>query len=117
MALFTSDKEMAWEDLGAGVSRKIMSYNKDLMVTKVRFETGSVGASHQHAATQISYVESGVFEYTIDENTFTMEQGDTCIIPSNMIHGCRCVAAGILVDSFNPMREDFVTQTPPSYSP
>ncbi|WP_353197865.1 cupin domain-containing protein [Parapedobacter defluvii] len=117
MVLFISDKERVWEDLGGGVSRKVMSYNDDLMVVKVRFEAGSIGAAHQHFHTQISYVTSGLFEYMIGENTFIMEQGDTCIIPSNIIHGCRCVAAGELIDSFNPQREDFVTQKPPFYSP
>ncbi|WP_262249685.1 cupin domain-containing protein [Parapedobacter soli] len=116
MVLFNSDKEQGWEDLGDGVSRKVMSYNDDLMVVKVRFEAGSIGAPHQHPHTQISYVASGVFEYTIGDRTFVMAQGDTCIVPSNSIHGCRCVEAGVLVDSFNPMREDFVIQTPPSYS-
>ncbi|MFB2119479.1 cupin domain-containing protein [Parapedobacter sp. 2B3] len=115
MVLFNSDKKHEWEDLGNGVSRKIMSYNDDLMVVKVRFEAGSVGAAHQHPHTQISYVESGMFEYTIGESTFMMERGDTCIIPPNSIHGCRCMEAGILIDSFNPLREDFVTQIPPSY--
>lgn len=114
--MFNSDKELDWEDLGGGVSRKIMSYNEDLMVAKVRFEAGSAGAAHQHPHTQISYVESGVFEYTIDGRKFMMEQGDTCIVPSDSIHGCRCLEAGVLVDSFSPMREDFVTQIPPSYS-
>ena len=116
MTLFISDKERAWEDLGEGVSRKIMSYSEDLMVVKVRFEKGSMGATHQHPHTQVSYVESGVFEYTIGENTVVMEQGDSCIIPSNIIHGCQCIAAGVLIDSFNPMRKDFVTQIPQSYS-
>ena len=116
MVLFNADKECDWKDLGEGVSRKVMSYNDDLMVVKVRFEAGSVGAAHQHPHTQVSYVESGVFEYTIGERTQVMVQGDTCIIPPNSTHGCRCLEAGVLIDSFTPMRKDFVTQTPPSYS-
>ncbi|MGV3761140.1 cupin domain-containing protein [Parapedobacter sp.] len=116
MVLFNSDNIHGWEDLGEGVSRNVMSYNDDLMVVKVRFETGSIGAAHQHPHTQISYVESGVFEYTIGKHTKVMVQGDTCIIPSNSTHGCRCLEAGTLIDSFHPMRKDFVTQIPPSYS-
>ena len=116
MTLFNTDSKTEWKDLGGGVSRKIMSYNGELMMAKVRFETGSVGTPHRHPHTQISYVESGVFEYTIAGRTVTMEQGDTCVIPADTVHGCRCVEAGVLLDSFTPMREDFVTQTPPSYS-
>ncbi|WP_257666208.1 cupin domain-containing protein [Parapedobacter tibetensis] len=108
MGLFINDEKRAWEDLGAGVSRKVMSYNADLMVVKVRFEVGSIGAGHQHPHTQISYVESGTFEYTIADETFTIEAGDTCLIPPNTLHGCHCINAGILVDAFSPVREDFL---------
>lgn len=108
MELFISDRKQEWEGLDERVSRKIMSYNNDLMVVKVRFEAGGIGAAHQHPHTQISYVASGVFEYTIDGQTVIMEQGDTCLIPSDAVHGCRCIEAGVLIDSFSPVREDFL---------
>lgn len=108
MRLYSYDSEQPWQDVGDGVSRKVMSYNTDLMLVKVRFDAGSIGAVHQHLHTQISYVESGVFEYTIGEDTFVIAQGDTCMIPPNIPHGCRCLRDGILVDAFNPVREDFI---------
>ena len=108
MELFISDGSLKWEDLGERVSRKIMSHSKDLMVVKVRFQAGGIGAAHQHPHTQISYVASGVFEYTIDGQTVIMEQGDTCLIPPEAVHGCRCIEAGVLIDSFSPAREDFL---------
>lgn len=109
--------QQAWEDVGEGVSRKVMSYGGDLMLVKVRFESGSVGAEHQHPHTQISYVESGVFDYTVAGETFTMEAGDSCLIPPDTLHGCHCIRAGVLIDAFTPSREDFLTiQTLPSGS-
>lgn len=117
MDLFTHDKEVGWETLGGGVSRKVMSYSPDLMVVKVRFETGSMGASHRHPHTQISYVENGRFAYTIGDQTVVLASGDTCLIPPDALHGCRCLEKGVLIDSFTPVREDFLlTQTPPSDS-
>jgi len=34
--------------------------------------------------------------------------GSTYIIPPNLLHGCVCLEAGVLIDMFSPMREDFI---------
>ncbi len=117
MDLFIHDSEVGWETLGGGVSRKVMSYSTDLMVVKVHFETGSIGSLHKHPHTQISYVEKGLFEYTIGDHLVVLEPGDTCLIPPDVLHGCLCLEEGVLIDSFTPVREDFLpTQTPLSGS-
>jgi quercetin dioxygenase-like cupin family protein len=38
----------------------------------------------------------------------TLEQGDTFFVPSNLWHGVVCKQAGVLIDSFSPMRQDFI---------
>ena len=58
---FQYEGEMKWENAGAGVVRQIMAYNDDLMMVKVKFETGAVGSPHTHPHTQATYVASGVF--------------------------------------------------------
>ena len=44
--IFAEGKE--WEPAGEGVVRQIMGYNDDIMVVKVKFEKGAVGAVHHH---------------------------------------------------------------------
>ncbi|MCE6990355.1 cupin domain-containing protein [Dyadobacter sp. CY323] len=105
---FISDAEIPWEDLGGGLKRKIMGYDANLMMVKVAFEAGGIGVLHSHYHTQMSYVESGVFEITIGEKKVVLQKGDAYHIPPNVVHGALCMEAGTLVDIFNPMREDFV---------
>lgn len=93
---------------GAGVTRRILAYTDALMCVENTFETGAVGALHSHPHTQITYVVSGVFEFTVDGVTKTVRKGDTILKEDGVIHGCVCREAGILLDIFNPMREDFV---------
>ncbi|NGM62996.1 cupin domain-containing protein [Sphingobacterium sp. SGG-5] len=107
--LFQIDKETEWTDLGKGVRRKIAVHDDTLMLVKVRFETGAVGELHSHLHTQISYVRAGVFKYTIGDVAQIIKKGDSCIIPSNTLHGCECLEAGELIDSFTPPRADFLT--------
>ncbi|MBC3785283.1 cupin domain-containing protein [Spirosoma utsteinense] len=106
--LFVDDQSLLWETVGEGVKRKIMTYDANLMMVKVAFETGGVGAVHRHVHTQMSYVESGTFAITIADETQILRQGDVFYVPSNVWHGAVCEEAGMLVDVFTPMREDFV---------
>ena len=93
---------------GAGVTRRILAYNDGLMCVENTFETGAVGALHSHPHTQITYVVSGKFSFTIDGVTKTVTPGDTMLKTDGVVHGCTCLEAGILLDIFTPMREDFV---------
>jgi quercetin dioxygenase-like cupin family protein len=106
---FVTDSELAWEDLGGGLKRKVMAYDDNLMMVKVAFEKGGIGTLHSHVHTQMSYVESGEFEITIGERKQVLQQGDVYYIPPHVVHGALCLSAGMLVDIFTPMREDFVS--------
>ena len=96
------------EDLGNGVVRRVLAYSKDLMCVENSFARGAEGALHHHPHTQITYVVSGVFEFEIDGVKKTVRAGDTMLKTNDVIHGCKCLEEGILLDIFNPMREDFV---------
>ena len=90
-------------DLGGGTTRRILAYNDDLMN-----ETGAEGAVHTHPHTQLSYVLSGRFDYTVEGETVTLEPGDSIVVPSGLPHGTVCLEKGVLLDVFNPKRDDFL---------
>lgn len=105
---FYLGEEMQWEDLGTGLKRQIMGYDGKIMLVKVQFEDGAEGEPHSHHHSQSTYVESGEFEMTIDNEVKLLKAGDGFFIPSNVVHGCKCLKAGVLIDSFSPVREDFL---------
>ena len=103
-----ADSDLSWDDVEPKIRRKIMSYNEDVMLVKVAFEKGGIGTMHKHPHLQISYIDGGAFEVTIGDNTRILRDGDVYFVPSNVMHGVVCLEDGVLVDVFNPMREDFV---------
>lgn len=109
---FIFGKDLAWEETGPGLKRQIMGYDDRIMLVKVDFQPGAVGAMHQHYHSQVTYVESGAFEMTIGEETRIIRAGDSYYIPPNVMHGCVCVEAGVLIDVFSPHREDFMDSIP-----
>ncbi len=102
------DADMPWEQVEPKIRRKIMSYNADIMLVKVAFETGGIGVLHHHPHLQMSYVASGAFEVTISGEAKILRGGDVYFVPSDAIHGAVCLEEGILIDVFSPMRADFV---------
>ena len=93
---------------GDGVTRRVLAYTDELMCVENTFKTGAVGALHSHPHTQITYVVSGRFSFTIDGETREVAAGDTLLKKNGVPHGCTCLEAGVLLDIFNPMREDFL---------
>lgn len=106
--VFITDSEIDWEPTAPGMRRKIMAYDERLMLVRVEFETGGVGALHSHYHTQISHVESGAFEVEISGDKQVLRAGDVFYVPPHAVHGAVCLEAGVLIDVFSPMREDFV---------
>lgn len=106
--VLAEDNDFPWEIVDEKIQRKIMSYTGEVMLVKVAFQQGGIGAMHKHPHLQISYVASGAFEITIGNENKILKEGDVYFVPSEVLHGAVCLEAGILVDVFNPMREDFV---------
>ena len=106
--VFIENASVEWENVDKGMKRKIMAYDDKLMVVKVEFEAGGIGTLHQHYHSQITHVESGVFEVEIGDEKKILKAGDAFYIPSNVMHGAVCLEAGVLIDVFSPMREDFI---------
>lgn len=105
---WVSHEETVPQSGGNGVTRRVLAYTDGLMCVENTFEKGAVGALHSHPHTQITYVVSGAFSFTIDGETRVVRAGDTMLKEDGVVHGCTCLEAGILLDIFTPMREDFV---------
>ena len=105
---FTLADQVEKEDVGGGVIRQIMGFNDSLMLARASFEEGSIGYIHAHPHSQLAYVESGVFEFTIGEESRTLKAGDCAYMPPDVEHGAVCIEAGVLLDFFSPLREDFL---------
>ncbi|MCP9770225.1 cupin domain-containing protein [Lacihabitans sp. LS3-19] len=108
MNTLIEDSSIEWVDLGGGIKRKVMAYDDQMMVVKVAFEAGGIGAMHSHPHTQASYVASGMFDITINGKTKTLKGGDVYFVPSDLVHGAVCLEDGELIDVFHPLREDFL---------
>ena len=91
-----------------GVTRRVKAFSDDIMCVENVFETGAVGTMHTHPHTQLTYIVSGRFRFTVGENVYEVGAGDTLLKKDGVIHGCVALEGGVMLDLFTPMREDFV---------
>ena len=98
---FQFEKDLKWENPAPGV-------NRQLMMVKVKFDKGAVGTMHEHYHSQATYVVSGKFELTIGDKKEILSAGDGYYVAPDEWHGCVCLEAGILIDTFSPVRADFL---------
>jgi quercetin dioxygenase-like cupin family protein len=106
---FVTDAETGWEETGPGVRRKIIAHGPELMLVRVAFEAGGIGPEHTHPHVQCTLVESGRFSITIAGVTRELSAGDSFFVASDLPHSAVALTAGTLLDSFTPMRAEFLT--------
>jgi quercetin dioxygenase-like cupin family protein len=107
-ANFVKPTDADWTATEPGVRRRILTHDDQLMIVEVAFDKGAVGSLHSHPHIQASYVAGGRFEVTIDGETQVLTRGQSFIVPSNAVHGCRALESGLLVDTFTPARAEFL---------
>lgn len=107
---FSHDSLPAPELVGEGISREILAYGPSLMLVRVRFEAGAVGAPHHHPQAQTTYVESGTFRCRVGAQELVLKAGEGFYAAPHVVHGVVCEEAGVLLDSFSPLRTDFLNE-------
>lgn len=106
--IWNFNEDIVLENCAEGVNRRILAYADEMMCVENHFEKGAVGALHHHPHTQITYVVSGKFEFEVAGEKRIVKAGDALLKRDSVEHGCVCLEAGILLDIFTPMREEFV---------
>lgn len=105
---FIFESETNWLTVGEGVRRQILGFDEQMMMVKVEFQANAVGYVHSHEHRQCTYVASGIFEFRVGEETKIVKAGDGIYMEPNVPHGVKCLETGVLIDTFNPMRADFI---------
>ena len=109
---FVFSNESEWEEIGDGVKRKILAYEKDLMLAVFEFKEGSIGYLHHHPHKQVGYLVNGSFEVTINGEKKILKTGDSYLTLPDIEHGAVALEDSVLIDVFTPYRKDFIESKP-----
>lgn len=98
------------ESVGEGLTRQLLGFDDSILMARVEFDAGAIGAVHSHPHSQATYVESGEFDVIIDGVETRLGPGDSFYVEPHADHGAVCRKAGVLIDVFSPVREDFLDE-------
>ncbi len=111
MAVLRFD-EVQYEHVKEGLDRKII-YTGNLMTVLIDFNSGpweEPEPPHSHPHVQTSYVAAGeIIFYCEDEPDQHLKAGDMFAVPPDKKHTIKLLTEKVrLIDSFSPLREDFL---------
>ncbi len=106
---FSIAEDVVWTEVAPGNRRAVLSQRPELMLVAFSFDKGAVGTLHSHPHTQVSYVAEGSFDVTIDGVTTRLSAGASYIVAPNLVHGVVALEKGLLIDTFTPRRDDFMS--------
>ncbi len=90
-----------------GIKRKTLAQSQSMMLCEFTFDAHVEIPIHSHPHEQVGYVVQGRVEMTIGDKKYELIKGDSYQAPSNVPHGAVTLEPTIIVDTFNPPREDY----------
>ena len=96
------------EQIADGITRQ-MVWGERLMICRLEFEPHVTTALHSHPHEQMTIVERGRVQFTIDGQPRIAKAGDILHFPSHVEHGATILDEPVvLIDIFSPIREEFL---------
>jgi quercetin dioxygenase-like cupin family protein len=87
--------------------RAKMIHTEHVTVAHWTVDAGAALPDHAHPHEQITMVQAGTFELTVNGETHVVEEGDYAVIPGQVRHSGKAITACRLVDVFYPTRDDY----------
>ena len=91
-----------------GIRYKTLTFGERTSLSEFSLEKGSVIPKHSHPHEQTGYVISGRLLFTIGDERFEAEPGDSWNIPSNVEHSVEVLEDTVVLEVFSPPREDYL---------
>jgi quercetin dioxygenase-like cupin family protein len=106
MPFIDMEKREAHE-VAPGCTAKFV-HSANMTVAHFDLTRNAVVPPHAHEHEQICTVISGQLELTIEGETRVLEAGGSAVIPPYAVHSGRAISPCRVLDTFHPVREDFL---------
>lgn len=108
----TLKEQQAEKEIIAPGRTRYLANTDNLMMVVIDFEDGPTDEPdppHSHPHEQVSYVAEGNVIFFLDGQPTTLGPGDIFSVPPDVPHSVQLLSEKVrLVDTFTPVREDFL---------
>ena len=99
--------------MAPGVRRRTLVSGRAMMQMIVEFAAGSAVPEHRHPHEQVSHVLSGRLRFTLHGaggETRDVGPGESIYLVSDVPHAAEALEPAVVLDTFNPPREDLLAR-------
>lgn len=90
------------------ITMKTLVHGEKTLMVEFQMEKGALLPRHSHPHEQTGYLISGSMDLTIDNETITVEPGDSWCITGNIEHHAVILEDTVAVEIFSPIRDDYL---------
>ncbi len=106
--MFTKKSDTDYREMLDGVEMKTLTHGEKTLLAKFHLKKGAAIPIHGHIYEQTGFMISGKMRFTIGDEQFDCEPGDTWCIPGDVPHGVAVLEDSVVVEVFSPVREDYL---------
>ena len=95
-----------------GVRRRTLASGQGMMQMAVEFAAGAALPEHRHVHEQVTHVVRGRLRLLLHggAETYELAAGESLYLDSNVPHAAEAPEEAVVVDTFNPPREDLLAR-------
>jgi len=97
-----------WIQMMDGIRRKNLVVGEKTMLCEFELSEGAKLPLHQHPHEQTGYLIAGYLRFEINGESVEMRPGDSWSIPGDIPHRVDVLENTKLVETFTPVRDDFL---------
>ncbi len=103
---FLKIEQLLHKELLPGFNAHLLHTDR-MTIGHIKIEEGAVLPEHHHEHEQVTTIIRGELEMTVAGETQSCKPGDMILIPSNTPHSARAITACVVMDVFQPARDDY----------
>jgi len=108
--MFYKSNSMDYKEIIPGVKLKTLVYGEKTLLSEFRIGQGNSLPKHFHPCEQTGYMVSGSMLFTIGEETYEVNPGDSWSVLSNVEHSAVAVKDSVIIEVFSPVREEYLPE-------
>ena len=95
------------EHLNPLMDRQLVT-GEGIMIARLLLRKGALVPEHSHSNEQVTNVLEGALKFWIDGRELVLQEGDMLCIPPHMPHKVVALEDTLVLDTFNPPRQDWL---------
>src|ERR1041384_8074484 len=96
------------EQLNPLISRKAI-HTAAMTIARLHIKKGGVVPEHKHVHEQVAHVERGALKFIVAGHDQVLRAGQSLVLPSMVPHAVEALEDTDVLDTFTPVRQDWVT--------